>query len=59
MWKGEKKFTNKDRKHWVTTEEKNHEFSLSEAIRAVNAVKFMNFLGLKCFLVFTFFSYFV
>jgi len=56
MWKGEKQFTRKDWKHWMTTVEKIHEFSLPETSRAVNAVKIMNFPDLKYFLVFTFFS---
>jgi len=32
---GEKQFTRKDRKDWMTTVEKIHEFSLPETIRAV------------------------
>jgi len=48
----------KDIKHRMTVE-KIHGFSLPETVRAVNAVKIMNFPGLKWFIVFTFFSYFV
>jgi len=59
LWKREKQLTRKDRKHWMTIIEKIHEFSLPETIRAVNAANNMNFSGLKCFLVFVFFSYFV